>query len=121
MKRRLLSYIIIGTVPVCLLTAHYSQSKHIVTKLDAQHPVLHLKQVQIITRHGARTTVTNILGLNDFPNYEEANWDVNTFGKILDKVDVPYNLKVDKGRYQESAYEKSMRARGLLKVSLIFL
>ena len=99
MKGKLFS-IIISAVPVGLFTA---LSNHDISKIYAQKPILHLKQVQVITRHGARTTVTNIAGVNDFPNYEEANWDVGIFGNILDKIDVPYILKVEKGQYQESS------------------
>ncbi|XP_066936436.1 lysophosphatidic acid phosphatase type 6-like [Clytia hemisphaerica] len=70
-----------------------------------------LEQVQFVSRHGARTTVTNIPDVHDFPHMEPADWS-----GFEVKTSLPHILKLDNGKeLLQSAYDKTMKSRGLLQ------
>ena len=72
-----------------------------------------LEQVQFVSRHGARTTVTNIPDVHDFPHMEPADWS-----GFEVQASLPHTLKLDNGKeLLQSAYDKTMKSRGLLQVS----
>lgn len=82
---------------------------------------MELLQIQVLTRHGARTPVTNIPGVSDFPHVEPAIWD-KTVLAVVKKPEFSVSLKDENGKIlKESAYEKTMLSRGLLQVFLILL
>ena len=76
---------------------------------------MELLQIQILTRHGARTPVTNIPDVSDFPHVVPAFWDKNVFE--VEKPELTVSLKAENGEaLKESEYEKVMLSRGLLQV-----
>lgn len=80
---------------------------------------MELVQIQILTRHGARTPVTNIPGVSDFPHVESAIWDKAVLA-VVENPELTVSLRAENGKIlTESAYEKVMLSRGLLQVLLI--
>lgn len=77
---------------------------------------MELLQIQILTRHGARTPVTNIPGVSDFPHIKPAIWDKTVLG-VVENPELTVSLKAENGKsIKESSYEKAMLSRGLLQV-----
>lgn len=80
--------------------------------------VYELIQVQVLMRHGARTPVTN-LDINDFPNFEEAAWDISTLGKIIEETDVPVSVSLNSGGKPLSVCDQEYQRKGPLKGGML--
>ena len=76
---------------------------------------MELVQIQVLTRHGARTPVTNIPNINDFPNVEETVWTKDTFEVQTPRINISIKCKMGE-MPKVSVYDKEMLDRGLLKV-----
>ena len=73
-------------------------------KIYTGQQILHLEQVQVIFRHGARTPLISYGKLVHFANIGKVIWDKETFMQVLPWANVDYTIRLIDGGYAPTSY-----------------